>query len=58
MGIEREEGSKDILFVMQEVVRLIVGNISEYTSAEHSGCGVPIVVKDCVSELVKWSCKN
>lgn len=37
-----------VLFVMQEVMREVIANVSEYPATKYGGCYVPIPVKDRV----------
>ena len=45
----------DSRLVMQEVMRLIVEDVSKDPSTEDSHCSIPIPVKDCEREFVEGS---
>jgi len=43
---------------MKEIVRQIVAHIPEYPARIDCYCGIPIVEKYEMSQVVEWSCQN
>ena len=46
------------LFVMEEVMRHVIANVSEDATAVHSSCRVPVIEENGVGQLPEWSCEN